>query len=52
MIDRYSGLNDSERKRLELDEDRILSNLLHNMTAYMIMCGTPTKILQQVEIIH
>lgn len=33
LIDRYSGLSDSERKRLELDEDRVLSNLLHNMTA-------------------
>ncbi|KAI6187935.1 MAP kinase-activating death domain-containing protein [Aphelenchoides besseyi] len=41
MIDRYTGLSDSERKRLELDEDRILATLLHNITAYMIMCGTP-----------
>lgn len=49
LIDRYSGLSDSERKRLELDEDRILSNLLHNMTAYMIMCATPTRMLQQVR---
>jgi hypothetical protein len=47
MIDRYSALNESERKRLELDEDRILSNLLHNMTAYMVMCGAPSKVLQQ-----
>lgn len=48
MIDRYSGLSESERKRLELDEDRILSNLLHNMISYMVMCGAPTKVLQQV----
>ncbi|CAD5214298.1 unnamed protein product [Bursaphelenchus okinawaensis] len=47
MIDRYSSLNDSERKRLELDEDRIIAVLLHNMTAYMVMCGSPTRVLQQ-----
>uniref|UniRef100_A0A7E4W4U7 MAP kinase-activating death domain protein n=1 Tax=Panagrellus redivivus TaxID=6233 RepID=A0A7E4W4U7_PANRE len=47
MIDRYSGLSESEKKRLELEEDRILATLLHNMTAYMIMCGAPTKIIQQ-----
>ncbi|ULT79446.1 hypothetical protein L3Y34_010217 [Caenorhabditis briggsae] len=47
MIDRYSALNDSEKKRLELEEDRLLSTLLHNMTAYMIMCGTGQRALQQ-----
>lgn len=36
LIDRYSSLSESERKRLELDEDRVLSNLLHNMTAMVI----------------
>lgn len=33
MIDRYAQLGDGERKRLELEEDRILAVLLHNMTA-------------------
>uniref|UniRef100_A0AC34Q660 MAP kinase-activating death domain protein n=1 Tax=Panagrolaimus sp. JU765 TaxID=591449 RepID=A0AC34Q660_9BILA len=47
MIDRYSGLSDSEKKRLELDEDRILATLLHNMTAYMVMCNVPLKTIQQ-----
>uniref|UniRef100_A0AC34GSX0 MAP kinase-activating death domain protein n=1 Tax=Panagrolaimus sp. ES5 TaxID=591445 RepID=A0AC34GSX0_9BILA len=47
MIDRYSGLSESEKKRLELEEDRILATLLHNMTAYMVMCGAQTKIIQQ-----
>ncbi|CAD5219985.1 unnamed protein product [Bursaphelenchus xylophilus] len=47
MIDRYSSLNESERKRLELDEDRIIAVLLHNMTAYMVMCGSPSRVLQQ-----
>lgn len=48
MIDRYSGLNESEKKRLELDEDRILATLLHNLTAYMFMSKTPIKFIQQV----
>ncbi|KAK6028646.1 hypothetical protein OSTOST_05268, partial [Ostertagia ostertagi] len=47
MIERYAALSDSEKKRLELEEDRLLSTLLHNMTAYMIMCGTGQKAIQQ-----
>uniref|UniRef100_A0AAF5I3S8 MAP kinase-activating death domain protein n=1 Tax=Strongyloides stercoralis TaxID=6248 RepID=A0AAF5I3S8_STRER len=47
LIDRYSSLSDTEKKRLELDEDRILATLLHNMTAYMVMCGTDKKLIQQ-----
>ncbi|VDN56295.1 unnamed protein product [Dracunculus medinensis] len=47
MIDRYSGLSESEKRRLELDEDRLLATLLHNLTAYMIMCGTGQKAIQQ-----
>nr|XP_033784546.1 MAP kinase-activating death domain protein isoform X5 [Geotrypetes seraphini] len=37
MIDRYFSLGDHDRKRLEDDEDRLLSTLLHNMIAYMLM---------------
>lgn len=48
MIDRYSGLSESEKKRLELEEDRLLATLLHNLTAYMVMCGAPLKMIQQV----
>ncbi|KAI1725545.1 DENN (AEX-3) domain-containing protein [Ditylenchus destructor] len=47
MMNRYNGLGESERKRLELDEDKILATLLHNLTAYMVMCGVPTKVIQQ-----
>ncbi|PAV73893.1 hypothetical protein WR25_16074 [Diploscapter pachys] len=47
MIDRYTALNDTEKKRLELEEDRLLSTLLHNMTAYMVMCGTGQRAIQQ-----
>ncbi|KAM9301923.1 MAP kinase-activating death domain protein [Gastrophryne carolinensis] len=37
MIDRYNSLGDHDRKRLEDDEDRLLSTLLHNMVSYMVM---------------
>ncbi|KJH48733.1 DENN domain protein [Dictyocaulus viviparus] len=49
MIDRYAALSESEKKRLELEEDRLLSTLLHNLTAYMIMCGTGQKAIQQAR---
>lgn len=50
MIDRYCGLSESEKRRLELDEDRLLATLLHNLTSYMIMCGTGQRAIQQVLI--
>ncbi|XP_032894354.1 MAP kinase-activating death domain protein isoform X11 [Amblyraja radiata] len=37
MIDRYVSLGDHDRKRLEDDEDRLLSTLLFNMIVYMLM---------------
>ncbi|XP_074478433.1 MAP kinase-activating death domain protein [Sebastes fasciatus] len=37
MIERYLSLGDHDRKRLEDDEDRLLSTLLHNMIAFMLM---------------
>lgn len=37
MIERYQTLNEAERKRLEHEEDRLLTNLLHNMVAFMVM---------------
>uniref|UniRef100_UPI00398F69D4 MAP kinase-activating death domain protein n=1 Tax=Pristiophorus japonicus TaxID=55135 RepID=UPI00398F69D4 len=37
MIDRYVSLGEHDRKRLEDDEDRLLSTLLYNMIIYMLM---------------
>ena len=34
LIDRYATLADAEKKRLELEEDRLLAMLLHNMTGH------------------
>ncbi|VDP11901.1 unnamed protein product [Soboliphyme baturini] len=47
MIERYRTLSDSERKRLELEEDRILATLLHNLTSVMVMCNAPISAVQQ-----
>ena len=37
MMERYRNLSDAERKRLEHDEDRLLSTMIYNLTAYMLM---------------
>ncbi|XP_075211719.1 rab3 GDP-GTP exchange factor [Lycorma delicatula] len=37
MMERYKCLSESERKRLEHDEDRLLSTMLYNLTAIMLM---------------
>lgn len=36
MMDRYKSLSETDRKRLEMDEDRLLATLMHNMTAFMV----------------
>lgn len=37
MMERYKSLSDSEKKRLEHDEDRLLSTMLYNLTAILVM---------------
>lgn len=37
LMERYKGLSDSERKRLEHEEDRLLSTMLFNLTSILIM---------------
>ncbi|CAF1310773.1 unnamed protein product, partial [Didymodactylos carnosus] len=37
MMERYNSLANPERKRLELDEDRLLAVMLYNLIAFMIM---------------
>ena len=37
MMERYKSLSESERKRLEHDEDRLLSTMLYNLTAILVM---------------
>ena len=40
MLFSYYSLSSSDRKRLELDEDRLLSVMLYNLIAFMIMMRT------------
>lgn len=37
MMERYKSLSDTERKRLEHEEDRLLSTILYNLTAILVM---------------
>lgn len=37
LTERYRNLSDSERRRLEREEDRLLSTMLYNLTAFMVM---------------
>ncbi|CAF3593459.1 unnamed protein product [Rotaria socialis] len=37
MMERYYSLSNADRKRLELDEDRLLAVMLYNLVAFMIM---------------
>ncbi|XP_063401019.1 MAP kinase-activating death domain protein-like isoform X5 [Mytilus trossulus] len=37
MMERYTSLGQSERKRLEQDEDRLMSVILYNIVAFMVM---------------
>lgn len=47
MMERYKGLSESERRRLEHDEDRLLSTLLHNLTAILVMLNVEKRELTQ-----
>ena len=37
MMERYRNLSENEKKRLEHDEDRLLSTILYNLVAFMVM---------------
>ena len=37
MMERYRSLSENEKKRLEHDEDRLLSSMLYNLMAFMVM---------------
>lgn len=38
---RYNSLGDAEKRRLEYDEDRLLSVMLYNQAAFMLMMRVP-----------
>lgn len=47
MMERYKSLSDSERKRLEHDEDRLLSSMLFNLTAVLVMLNVHKEELKR-----
>lgn len=47
MMERYKSLSDSERKRLEHDEDRLLSTMLFNLTAILVMLNVQKEELKR-----
>lgn len=50
MMERYKSLSDSEKKRLEHDEDRLLSTMLYNLTAILVMlCVHKDEIKRKVR---
>jgi hypothetical protein len=50
MLERYRGLSEMDKKRLEHEEDRLLATFLYNMTAFMIMVNVNrTEIRRKVR---
>ncbi|XP_029045867.2 MAP kinase-activating death domain protein isoform X7 [Osmia bicornis bicornis] len=47
MMERYKSLSESEKKRLEHDEDRLLCTLLHNLTAILVMLNVEKNELKR-----
>ena len=46
MMERYKCLSETERKRLEHEEDRLLSTALYNLTAAMVLVGVDADIVR------
>ncbi|KPJ01968.1 MAP kinase-activating death domain protein [Papilio xuthus] len=46
MMERYKCLSETERKRLEHEEDRLLSTALYNLTAAMVLFGVEPDIVR------
>lgn len=47
MLERYKLLYEMDKKRLEHEEDRLLSTLLYNMTAFMVMLQVDKHCIKQ-----
>jgi hypothetical protein len=45
---RYKNLNQSERKRLEYDEDKLLSIMIYNLIAFMVMVNVPKESVMKI----
>jgi len=47
MMERYQSLSDSEKKRLEHEEDRLLATQLYNLVSFMLMMDVQRQELKQ-----
>lgn len=47
MLERYKMFSEMDRKRLEHEEDRLLSTLMYNMTAFMVMLQVDKQGIRQ-----
>lgn len=47
MLERYKLLSEVDKKRQEHEEDRLLSTLLYNMTAFMVMLQVDKQSIKQ-----
>ncbi|CAG7683786.1 unnamed protein product [Allacma fusca] len=47
MMDRYQSLSDSEKKRLEHEEDRLLATQLYNLVSFMLMTDVNRQEIKQ-----
>lgn len=47
MMERYQSLSDSEKKRLEHEEDRLLATQLYNLVSFMLMMDVNRQELKQ-----
>ncbi|CAG0917906.1 unnamed protein product [Notodromas monacha] len=47
MMERYKNLSETERKRLEHEEDRLLATMLYNLVGFMIMLGVDQESLRR-----
>ncbi|XP_065219142.1 MAP kinase-activating death domain protein isoform X5 [Planococcus citri] len=45
MMDRYKHLSENEQRRLAHDEDRLLSTMLYNLTAFMLMMNVKKNLI-------
>lgn len=46
-MERYKSLSETERKRLEHEEDRLLSTMLYNLTAILVMLNCNKEMVKQ-----
>ena len=49
LLDRYRSLAENEKRVLENDEDRLLSVILYNLTAFMLLMQVSTNLQNFIE---